>query len=733
MSSATAGGDVPPEDSGQPDAPRTVVLRAPAPVSEVRRLVDDHRLHPVMAATLWARGVRDDPRTYLDPPLQRAAIPAFAEAVDRLLAAMSRSERILVHGDYDADGVSATALLTLALRALGGTVTPYVPDRLSDGYGIHPQRVDAHAAGADLVVTVDCGIGNVAEIAALRAAGTDVIVTDHHLAGAKRPDAIVVHPDDGVGSHGLTGAGIAYHLVWALHERLGVEAPVRFADIAAIGTIADVAPLVGPNRALVRAGLEQLRDPERPGVRALLALSKLRPPLRAHHVAFVVAPRLNAAGRMGHADQALELLLTGDERRARVLATLLEGLNDERRRVQQTMLEQALELADGDGGPALVLHHPAWHAGVMGIVASQLVERVHKPVFVIADGKGSVRSLPGVSAVEALEAASTHLRRWGGHAAAAGFSIDVERIDDFRNAVCRHLNAVDVRTSALTVDALLHPAEVDADLHAALEALEPYGEGHPEPLFAVPGRLDQVASMGAGRNHLQVSQGGVRGVGWGLGHLSERWRVGQPGLSVGTLSANTWRERTSIELRVKALAAPTSLRLDAPQPSSAAGPGTVRVRVGPGRPGDVVIRRIEPLHDDPLAPLPSVLADGASVALDLGADGPTALRRLATEYPRVSDARHAFVYRSRGRTWPWDGPLAARLEAVLRELDLVDDRGRARAGRQVDPYASTTLRQALVTRHALEQLATLLEALPADQAGAAIEALVSAPAARRAS
>lgn len=723
--SAAAEVDTPAETTDATPSLR-VLLRAPAPLRQVRRLVDEHAMHPLVAATLWTRGVRGDLGAHLRPALTPVAIPALAEAAARLQHALEHDERILVHGDYDADGICATAILTLGLRALGANVTPYVPDRLDDGYGLQAARVPEHAARADLLVTVDCGISSVDEVAALRAAGTDVIVTDHHRSGAHRPDALIVHPDDGADSEGLTGAGLAFHLVWALHERLGLATPPAYSDLAAIGTVADVAPLLGANRALVRSGLEQLERSERPGLRSLVALTKLRAPLRARQVAFVIAPRLNAAGRMGRADEALELLLTADERRARVLATLLEAHNDERRRIQETMLAQAASLAEADSGPALVLHQPQWHPGVMGIVAAQLLERFDKPVFIVADGKGSVRAPPGVSATGVLEHAARHLLRWGGHAAAAGFAIDASQIDAFKATVNAYVAGLERPALRLLVDALLQPDEVDADLYAAIEQLEPFGEGHEEPLFAVAGRFERVATMGNGSAHLQVTQAGLRGVGWGLAHLGAGWRSGALGLSVATLAQNTWRERTSIELRLRALVPTEALRVaDASDGTRSAPPPLV---IGSGRPGDLVVQRLDPRPDDPLAPLSAALAaaraGGPRVALELGSDPGRALRRLAADYPTLGDARRAFVARARGRP-ALHGPLGERLEQVLLELDLVDERGRARAGRQVDPYSSATLRTGLVTRHALEQLATLLETLDPSEAATAIEHLVA--------
>jgi len=728
VSAIRAVGDSPTAAPGHAVDERTlrVAVRAPAPVAAVRRIASELRVHPLLAATLWARGFRTDVAKQLAPALELARIPALEDAAARIATAIERRERIVIHGDYDADGVTATALLTLALRALGANATPFIPDRLSDGYGVHPDRVDEHAARADLFITVDCGISNVAEVRALRARGVDVIVTDHHHLGVERPDALIVHPSDGQGCDHLTGAGVAFHLVWALHQRLGLDAPVEYSDVAALGTVADVAPLLGANRALVRAGLAQMADTARPGLRAMVSLAKLQPPLTARQLAFVLAPRLNAAGRLGHAGQALELLMTAEERRGRVLATLLEGLNDERRRIQATMLERAIEIADGDDRPALVLTDPEWHPGVMGIVASNVVERYHRPVFVIAGGKGSVRSVPGVSAVEALAAAQQHLIRWGGHSMAAGFAIHDDQIEAFREAICAFVGTLTLPAPSLAADALLHPSQVDDDLFAALQALEPYGEGHEEPRFAIAAPLEQVGTMGPARGHLQVVQAGVRGVGWGLGHVSTGFRVGEVGVSVATIARNTWRERTSVELRLAALTRLDALAIaNTTRPDSASN-GRLHIGQPSAASESLLIDRLSPTNEDPLAPLSTALLEERRVVLALGAHGPMQVRQLASAFPRLADARRAFVFRSRGRPWPWDGDLAERMEAILRELDLVDERGRARAGRRVDPYTAPTLLASLIARYALETLATLLETLPAADAARAVEALVGA-------
>jgi single-stranded-DNA-specific exonuclease len=705
-------------------------VRPPAPLNEVARLVEELRVHPVLAATIWARGLRERVGEQLAADLTLASIPALVPAAERLARALQDRERIVLHGDYDADGVSATALLTLGLRQLGARVSPYVPDRLRDGYGVDPARVAEHAAAADLFVTLDCGINDLAAIGGLRAAGVDVIVTDHHVPGEDRPAALVVHPVDGEGTADLTGAGVAFHLLWALHSHLGLEPPLDLVDLAALGTIADVAPLLGPNRGLVRRGLERMGDSRRPGLRALVALSKLRAPLTARHVAYVLGPRINAAGRLGRAEVALELLLTADERRGRVLATLLGEMNEQRRGLQERMLSEALAMADD--APAVVVRHDAWHPGLLGVVANQLLERLHRPVFVVAQGKGSVRSIAGVSAMAALRTARQHLTRWGGHDLAAGFTLEESAFDVFREAICSFVAANGVPPRSLVADAVLHPSQVDQDFHRAIQALEPYGEGHREPLFALAARLDELRPLGKDGAHVQTRLQGLRAVGWGMGPLAATWPSGEEGVSLATVATSTWQERTTIELRLQAVAAAGSLRLAADACAPADRQGTngdaTTLRIGPPQPTDggaVVVRALTPTDTDPLAPLGAALRAGGPVYLDLGPAGPTALRHQARSYPSISDARHAFVLVKRGRPWPWHGPQAERLARVLEELGLVDEQGRARAGRRVDPFEAPTLRASAVIRYALESLAALLEALPPAEAAAAVHGLVA--------
>jgi single-stranded-DNA-specific exonuclease len=687
---------------------------------------------PLLASVLWARGLAGPAaRAALDPPLTPSSIPTLDDAAERLERALGEGQRILVHGDYDADGITGTAILTLGLRALGGRIEPFLPNRLSHGYGVHPDLVEAHAARADLFVTVDCGIANVEEVARLRRAGTDVIVTDHHAPGERLPDALVVHPSLVTTPLPMgaepTGAGVAFHLLWRLHRRIGLEDPLDYADLATIGTVADVAPLLGENRALVREGLARMPASIWPGVRAMMAQSRLRGPPSARDVAFLLAPRLNAAGRLGQPERGLELLLSAHERRARELAVYLDAHNDERKRIQDEITTAATEQADPQA-PAIIVHDDAWHPGVMGIVASKLVERFYRPVFIIARGQGSVRSTPGISAVAALRAASPELTRYGGHTAAAGFAIDPERIPAFRERIYGYVAERPVPQPEMLADAVLDPDQVDEDLWRALQELEPFGEGHPAPRFAIAGDLQAARAVGREARHLQLRVTGVKGVAWGLGERAAELRPGQPLQVAAALQENVWNERRSIEFVAEAVRVAAPLPLAPPAAGGEATPSVARVHRG--RPTDAGAgRRLTelPLGDDPLRahePLARTLAGAEAVWFDLDVSAQADVTRAARRYPTVHEVRRAFVAVRGGGRPPLD-PDAARLAlAVLRELGLLDERGRARAdvGR-VDPYRSPTLTAGLLQRYRLETFLNAYRHLDDDGFARSVSAL----------
>ncbi|MFL6012904.1 MAG: single-stranded-DNA-specific exonuclease RecJ, partial [Gaiellaceae bacterium] len=505
-------------------------------------------------------------RGYVDP--DEAAVFLAAEApqhdsfllgdmraaVDTIRGAIAAGKRICVHGDYDVDGICATALAVLTLRALGADADWHLPSRFDEGYGVSGDTLDRLAdEGCGLVLTVDCGITAVDEVARAKARGLDVVVTDHHRPGETLPDCPVVstRPSDYPFPE-LCGTGV----VAKLAEALGVPID-EHADLVGLATIADVVPLVDENRAFARAGLRALARTQKPGLRALMQVAHVDPAIVDEgSVGFRLAPRINAAGRLGHPREALELLLTDDADEAKRLAFRLEDVNRERQAVEERILRSAI--AKVDEWPeakrrrhGYVLADADWHEGVIGIVASRLVERYHRPVVLIAGGddvwKGSGRSVGSFDLHGALSACSDHLGRWGGHRAAAGLSIDPAEIDAFSAALASHADAVledDDLRPAVRIDAVLAPGEVSLDLVDELARLEPFGLGNPGvTLLAPAATLRGVGAIGEGR-HLRatVELGGFRcgAVGFGMGPRAEALQAGGRVDVAYRLGRNEW-------------------------------------------------------------------------------------------------------------------------------------------------------------------------------------------------
>ena len=673
-------------------------VRPAAPPYAVETLVRELSLPPLLASILWARGVSVEA---LKPPLELTRIPELFTAAERLHDALKSKKRIVIHGDYDADGISGTAVLTLGLRALGANVTPFIPNRLHEGYGVHPDKVAEHAERADLFITVDCGISNRAEVHALQALGTEVIVTDHHHPGQVLPDCLTVHPSLSPyaqkGLPELTGAGVAYHLLWALYERLGLGPPTEYSDLATLGTIADVAPLMGENRALVNAGLKQLSVSRWPGLRTMIKRTLMHgKEVTARDVAFVLAPRLNAAGRLGEADLGLELLTTASERRALELASYLDARNADRRKVQDEMLAEALELVDS-AAPALVLEATGWHPGVMGIVASKLLERFYKPVYIVAGGKGSVRSTPGISAVGGLEHAHDLLERFGGHSQAAGFSLRDGQLGAFRARICEYAAQHPTPQPALVADALLSADEIEDDLYKAVGLLEPYGTGHPAPLFALSGRLETARGVGAGGKHLKLRLGGVGGMAWNQGDAADTLRVtGQVNAAV-SLKENTWQNKTTLEFLADGVRAARPLELDTPTESRPIFRGTAPA----GFTGTAVLEL--PLSTDLLTltkPLQDLVSERNGLLFNLS-DGELKKLDGLELPPTLTEARAAFVRLQRGSPLGCSDAKAQLCRTILEELGLLDAQGRTLKGQKRDPYSSKTLVRGLTERYTL--------------------------------
>ncbi|HTP19858.1 MAG TPA: single-stranded-DNA-specific exonuclease RecJ [Solirubrobacteraceae bacterium] len=495
-----------------------------------RRLGVSH----VLAQVLVRRGLSEvsAARAFLNP--SEAHYPSAFAGIDRALATIERhvraGSRIVVHGDYDVDGVCATATMVRALRELGADVGWYLPDRLTDGYGLSLETVKRLAArDTGLLITVDCAITAVDEVAAARSAGVDVVVCDHHAprADGNLPACEIVHPAVcGYPCADLCGTAVA----WKLAQALGAPGVEDDVELVALATVADLMPLVGENRRLVREGLVALSRTSRPGLRALMTVAKADPSaLDTGVLAFRLAPRINAAGRLRRADAGLELLLTRDARRAAEIASELDRVNTERRIVEQRIVWEAEEqVAEHGERFSYVLAGEGWHPGVVGIVASRVVERHHRPVVVVAlegdAGSGSARSIPGFDLLAGLHVTAEHLDRYGGHRAAAGMAIRRDRVEAFREAFERHAAGVllpEMLVPRERVDAIASGCELGLELAEELERLEPCGMGNPRSRLLVPGaRLRDPRPMGEGRHvRFVVGSGGTsaRAVAFGCG------------------------------------------------------------------------------------------------------------------------------------------------------------------------------------------------------------------------
>lgn len=544
--------------SGVPESPFTL---EPYAYAEARALARELSLPEPVAVTLVRRGYRsvDAARAFLDADERHdpLAFEGMAEVVERLRAAIAAGRRITVHGDYDADGVCSTAILVGALRALGASCDWLIPDRLADGYGLTAEGVERlRGRGTELLITTDCGITCAAEVEAALAAGMEVIVTDHHQPEERLPECPILHPIvSGYPCAELCATAVAYKLSAALR---GDEADADL-DLVALATVADMVPLRGENRTLVRRGLELARLARRPGLRALIAAARIEAEhLDEGDLAFRLAPRINAAGRLYRADAGVELMLTDDLDRAGEIAAELDRANRERRETETEVLRAAeaalaalpVELADA---PGLVVAGSGWHPGVVGIVASRLVERSGRPVVMIATdgagrGRGSGRSVPGFDLLAALHACGEHLERFGGHRAAAGLEIEAERIPAFREAFAEHARMVlgeGPVTRAEAIDAVVGADELGRDVAEGLARLAPFGKGNPPVRLVVPAaRIRDVRPMGEGDRHarfsLEGSTGRARGVAFGVnGELDAAAESAALDVSV-SLELNHW-------------------------------------------------------------------------------------------------------------------------------------------------------------------------------------------------
>jgi single-stranded-DNA-specific exonuclease len=553
---------------------------APFSYGEARALSEELGLSEPVAITLVRRGYRtpEEARAFLDADESHSPdeFESMGSVTQQVLEAVEAGKRITVHGDFDVDGVCATTILVNALRELGADECDWlIPDRIADGYGLSAPNIEQLAArGTQLLITVDCGITAVEEVALAQSLGLDVIVTDHHQPGPELPDCLILHPAvDGYPFEELCGTAVAWKLASALRGASGAgsdgsrsrgvptdPAPEALADadldLVALATVADVVPLVGENRALVRRGLEEVRRARRPGIRALLEAAKCEPTqLDEGDLAFRLAPRINAAGRLYRADAGVELFLTEDEGRAAEIAVELSRANSERRATEREV-DAATEAARRElpdelrEAPGLVLAGEGWHPGVIGIVASRLVERHHRPVVVISldgegGGRGSGRSIPGFDLLAALETCAEHLEGFGGHRAAAGLQLRADKLDAFQVAFAAHATAVlgpdDLRRTE-RIDAMVGGEGLGIDLAEELERLAPFGMGNPGVRLLVPAaRVRDVRTMGEGKHaRFSLHSGSHRALGVAFGRATLGVGEDDPVDATVRLEVNRW-------------------------------------------------------------------------------------------------------------------------------------------------------------------------------------------------
>ena len=528
-------------------------------------------LPQVVAQVLYNRGLStpEEASAFLEGPPEPFhspnLLPQMAPAVARLARAIESGEVIGVFGDFDADGVTATAILAQGLEALGAKVTPYIPHRVSEGHGLNIEAVQAlKHSGVSVIVTVDCGVSSRREVEFAADLGLDVIITDHHAPPPTLPPALAIIdpkiPGVAYPFKELTGAGLAFKLVQGLYRHLNKEWPQELLALAAIGTVADLGPLQGENRTIVKAGLLQLQRTRSPGLNALYRRARLSPNvIDSESISFLIAPRLNAAGRLQHAISSYRLLTTASASEADDLAETVEGFNVERRRNTEAACRKALDLVKPDE-PIILLADEEFAPGISGLVASRMVDAFHKPTVVMAlEGnlaRASARSILAFNVIAAFEECRPLFQRFGGHSMAAGFVMDranLEKLQEKLTAIARETLGDSQPIPVLKIDAEAHPTDLMGETYRSLAALEPFGFGNPKPVFLARHiKIQQASRVGREGKHLKLGLWDGRASWAAFAFRQGERQLPEDGyLDVAySFSVNSWKGRRTIELKV---------------------------------------------------------------------------------------------------------------------------------------------------------------------------------------
>ncbi len=535
---------------------------------------------PGLAVILLNRGIKTPKavNSYMKKSLEDIHNPfmldGMEEAVCRILSAIEKKEKIVIYGDYDVDGITATATVYKFLKSQGADVSYYIPDRFSEGYGINILAINKMARdGAKLMITVDCGITAVGEVEFAKTQGLDIIITDHHTCREELPKAVaVINPkrmDSSYPFSGLAGVGVAFKLVLALAIKLGMNTKDVFmehVDMVALGTIADVVPLVDENRVIADKGINSIENTNNKGIRALMEMAGAGgKTIDANSVAFFASPRLNAAGRLENASLSVELMICEDDERAKEIAEHLDELNSERKDIEQKIFEEAYKKAEEMGEDQLVyvISGENWNHGVIGIVASRIAELFYRPCILISvedgKGKGSGRSVPEMNLFDALSDSEDLLTAFGGHSQAAGLSIAEENIQAFSKKINEFAKKnIDVQTLVpkLLIDCNLAGSSVTMQAAKMIESLAPFGEGNELPVFSMQGlKVIASQSMGVDKKHLRLrlSDGTnvFNAVGFGMGELSEKLCPGTMVSVAFNMNINTYQGSENLQLMLK--------------------------------------------------------------------------------------------------------------------------------------------------------------------------------------
>lgn len=489
--------------------------------------------------------------------LEKVKLSQTSQAIERIKKAIEKKEKIIVYSDYDADGISATAIMWETLNDLGANVMPYIPHRIKEGYGLAIPALDKlKNQGVSLIITVDHGVTAAKQVAHANKIGVDVVVTDHHVLPKDLPaTAALVHTTK------LCGAGVSWRLCWDLANQLSPKPKhllLERLELAAIATIADMVPLLGANRYIVKEGLKILSRTKRIGINALMRASSITPPIGTYEVSHILAPRINAMGRIEHGMDALRLLCTRNRNHAEELARTLARTNTKRQDLTQKAIETALALVNKEEKIGII-HDSSWHEGVIGLVASRLVESFNKPMIVIARGeefsKGSARSIPGFNIIEAIRSSSEYLVDGGGHPMAAGFTIESRYIESFTRKINEYAKSKitdELLTPLIHIECELAKSEINAGTLKIIKTLAPFGIGNPEPVFLTKNMLvEDVRAVGQTNSHLKMLIDGLSAIGFNMGEAKSHLRPGQQINLVYAITEDRYAGNGNIQLKIK--------------------------------------------------------------------------------------------------------------------------------------------------------------------------------------